>query len=90
MRPFVKNIFKKPTDATHEGNSNHIDKRKFFLNMTKMFVIAVIGFERATSCVRDQDATTVPARDMWDTISLNWAQFMLQWFIRFPEFVEFT
>ena len=26
---------------------------------------------------------------MWETGSLNWAQFMLQWFIRLPEF-EFT
>ena len=26
---------------------------------------------------------------MWEAESLNWAQFMLQWFIRFPEFVEF-
>ena len=44
----------------------------------------------ATSCVRDQDATTAPARHMWETGSLNWAQFMLQWFIRFPEFTEFS
>ena len=43
----------------------------------------------ATSCVRDQDATTAPARYMWETGSLNWAQFILQWFIRFPEFSEF-
>ena len=43
----------------------------------------------ATSCVRGQDHTTVPARHMWETGSLNWAQFMLQWFIRFPEFSEF-
>ena len=32
-------------------------------------------------------STTVPARHMWET--LNWLQFMLQWFIRFPEFNEF-
>ena len=44
----------------------------------------------ATSCVRDQDATTVPARHMWETGSLNWVLFMLQWFIRFPEFAEFS
>ena len=43
----------------------------------------------AASCVRDQDATTVPARHVWETGSLNYAQFMLQWFIRFPEFSEF-
>ena len=43
----------------------------------------------ATSCVRDQDATPVSAWHMWDTGSLNWAQFMLQWLIRFPEFTEF-
>ena len=34
----------------------------------------------ATSCVRDPDATTAPARHTWDTRYLNWAQFMLQWF----------
>ena len=43
-----------------------------------------------TSCVRDQDATTAPPRHMWETGSLNWAQFMLQWFIRFPEIAEFS
>ena len=44
----------------------------------------------ATSCVRDQDATTVSARHMWETGSLNWSHFMLQRFIRFPEIVEFV
>ena len=43
-----------------------------------------------TSCVRDQDTTTAPARHMWETGSLNWAQFMLQQFIRFPGFAEFS
>ena len=41
----------------------------------------------STSCVRDQDATTVSVRHMWETGSLIWPQFMLQWFIRFPEFL---
>ena len=31
-------------------------------SMTKIFVITVKGFKPATSCVRDQDATTAPAR----------------------------
>ena len=44
----------------------------------------------ATSCVRGQHATTVPERHMWETESLNWAQFMLQSFISFPEFAEFS
>ena len=44
----------------------------------------------ATSCVRDQDATTAPARHMLETGSLNWAKFILQWFISFPEFIEFA
>ena len=59
----------------------------FSLNsVTKIFVI-----KRArTSSVRDQDATTVPARHVWETGSLNWPQFTLQWFIWFPEFAEFT
>ena len=47
-------------------------------------------FEPATSCVGDQDATTAPARHRWQRGSLNWTQFMLQWFIRFPEFAGFT
>ena len=38
----------------------------------------------ATSCVRDQDATTAPARHTWETRSLNWAQFMLQWIQGIP------
>ena len=42
----------------------------------------------ATSCLKDQDDTTVPARHMWETGSLNWVQFMFQWLIRFPEFAE--
>ena len=33
----------------------------------------------ATSCVRDQHATTAPARHMWETGSFNQAQFMLHW-----------
>ena len=58
-------------------------------SVTKIFVITVKRLEPATPCVRNQDATTVPSRHMWETGSLNWAQFMLQWFIRFPEFSEF-
>ena len=59
-------------------------------SVTKIFVITVKKLKTATSCVRDQDATTAPARHMWDTRSLNWTQFMLQWFIRFPGFAEFN
>ena len=38
----------------------------FFLNvsLTKIVVIIVKGLEAATSCVKDQDATTAPARHM--------------------------
>ena len=32
--------------------------------MTKIFIIPVKGFEPATCFVRNQDATTVPARHM--------------------------
>ena len=58
--------------------------------MTKIFAITIKWLEPATSCVRDQDATTVSARHMWETGSLNWVQFMLRWLIRFPEFTEST
>ena len=46
---------------------------EFFLNVslnsvTKTFVITVKGLKPATSCVKDQDATTVPARHVRDRI----------------------
>ena len=56
----------------------------------RIFVVTVKGFKPATICVRNQDATTVPTRQMWETGYLNWAQFMCQWFIRFLEFAEFN
>ena len=42
---------------------------EFFLNVslnsvTNIFVITIKGLEPATSCVRDKDATTAPARHM--------------------------
>ena len=41
----------------------------------------------ATSCVKDQDATTAQTRHMWETRSLNWAQFMLKWFIHWIQWI---
>ena len=58
--------------------------------LTEKNLITVKGLKSATSCVRGQDASTVPARHISEARSLNWLQFMLQWFIRFPEFAEFT
>ena len=52
--------------------------------------LSLKGLGPATSCVRDQDATTVSARHIWTPRSLNWTQFMLEWFTRFPEFAEFS
>ena len=37
-------------------------------SVTKIFVITVKGLKPVTSCVKDQDATTVPARHMRDRI----------------------
>ena len=48
------------------------------------------GFKPATSCGRDHNASIAPARHMWETEILNWAQFIHQWFIRYPEFAEIT
>ena len=65
----------------------------FSLNsVTKIFVYSkrTRTCHSSTSCVRDQNATTAPARHIWDTGSLNWTLFMLQWFIKFPEFTEFS
>ena len=46
--------------------------------------------EPTTTCDRDQDATTVLARNREQTGSLNWAQFMPQWFIRFLNSLNFS
>ena len=37
---------------------------KSLKSVTKVLVMTVKGFEPAISCVRDQDATAVPARHM--------------------------
>ena len=47
-------------------------------------------FHPTISCVMDCDATTAPARHMWQTQSSNRLQFMPDRFIRFPEFIEFS
>ena len=46
----------------------------------------IVGLEPKISCVRDRDDTTRPQRHR----SLHWTQFMLQWFLRFSEFTEFS
>ena len=50
--------------------------------VTKIFVITVKELKCATQPPLTQEI-------MWEKGSLNWAQFMLQWFIRIPEFSEF-
>ena len=71
-------------------SSYHCGFPKCFSESNKTFVITVKGLKPATSCVRNQDVTTMPTRHTWETGSLNWAQLMLQWFIRFSEFAEIT
>ena len=60
-----------------------------WIQWIKIFVNTVKGFKPANSFVRDQDATTASARQRRETGSLSWPSFMLQWFMRFPEFAEF-
>ena len=61
--------------------------RNVFTEMNSLnSIIKIFVTKRARTshllCKRpDQDATTAPVRHMWETRSLNWAQFMLQWFI---------
>ena len=43
----------------------------FSLNSVKNIFVTVNGLEPATSCVREQDATTAPTRHMGETGSLN-------------------
>ena len=71
--------------------SNGVYPKSFSLNSVKKNDIKrTRACHPATSCVRDQHATTAPARHSWEIVSLNWAQFMLQWFISFFEFTEFS
>ena len=52
-------------DECSDKNSNHYIKRARTCHS-------------AAPCVRDQDATTVPARHVLETGSLNWLQFMFE------------
>ena len=67
---------------------------EFFLNVFTEFsdkkYFSLRELEPATPSVSNQDSTTAPARHMWETETLNLAQFLLKWFIRFPEFTEIT
>ena len=60
----------------HKIEKSPMQTMEFFLNVFTKFS-EFSDKKPVTSCVRDQEA-------------LNWAQFMLQWFIRFPEFIEFN
>ena len=73
------------------GNLAYWSFLKCFSELSeKIFVIRLKWLEPATFCIRDKDATTTPARHIWEKGSLNWTQFMLQWLVRIPEFDEFT
>ena len=61
-----------------------------FAEFSNKKYLSLKGLEPATSCVRDQDSTTAPAIHMSETETLNWAQFVLQRFIRFTEFADIT
>ena len=60
------------------------------INVVKNYLKRARTCHSATSCVRDQDATAVPARHTWETGSLNWTQFMLHWCIIFPICAQIT
>ena len=47
------------------------DNGVFPNTVIKIFLITVKGLEPVTSCIRDQDATTWPARHKLETGSLN-------------------
>ena len=52
-------------------------------------ILAKGGFETAISCVRNQYSTSASQWQRYQRRSLiNWHQFMLQWFVWFPEFTE--
>ena len=86
--------------SIHQNHNNLWDNgvfpKCFSLNSANSVTKKIYDIKRirtchlATSSIRDQHATIAPARHMWENGSFNWAQFMLQWFIRFPEFSEFS
>ena len=91
MKSAIKSSTRRLFTFFHRDHNNGVFPKCFSLNsvnsVTKIFVI-----EKAQTChilKRDQDATTESVWHMWVTGSLNWVQFMLHWFIRFPEFAEF-
>ena len=71
---------------------------EFFLNVSLNSANSVTRYychysKRARTChilYKRPDAKTAPARHVWERGSSNWAKFILQRFIRFPEFSEFN
>ena len=62
-------------------DSMHDITFEFLLNVFTEFselrdILSLKWFEPVTSCDRDQDATTAPARHSWETGSVNWPQFI--------------
>ena len=47
------------------------------------------AFKLAIFCVRNRHVITAPGRHRQQRGPLNWANFMLHWFMRNPEFTEF-
>ena len=50
----------------------------------------IAGLESTISFVRNRDSTIVPQTHSQQRRQLNWSWFMLQWFLRFPAFAEFS
>ena len=77
--------------ASRKSLIHHRKSGIFFLNVFNEFSVKNVvkkGSNLPPVCVRNQNASTVPTRHRWETRSLNWTQFMLQWFIIFPKFAE--
>ena len=88
------------TSQNHKSNSQQQQQKQInytplFLDLEHCILIDNIwifsqGFQKNICNNKGfEDAATVPTRHRWEKGSFNWPHFMLQWFIRFPEFAEF-
>ena len=62
-----------PSNGTLNTSVVTLSSPETFLFSNKKYYTLKRLFEPVTCCVRDQDAITAPARQMWETGSLNWA-----------------
>ena len=88
MSPFCWPCIKVISVIQNTSHSQLPNTMEFFRNVFPEFRDKIFVIKRTRACHLLCKRPKCYHKHMWETGSLNWAQFMVQWFIRFPEFNE--